>query len=144
MGTRRVLRSIRVGCLGVLLGGLVIAGCQGNSTPAPSAKQPSHDEIATARTLRALDEPTEIDCVQAPIRDIIESLEIRHDVRIKLDAKALTEAGVNDHLPITYKVKGISLKAALTAMLQNYGLTHVVDHGVVLITTAARAKAAIQ
>jgi hypothetical protein len=144
MGTRHVLRSTRVVHLGVVLAGLVVAGCQGNSTPAPSGKQPSHDEIATPRTVSALDSPTEIDCVQAPIRDVIESLEIRHDVRIKLDAKALAEAGVNDDLPITYKVKGISLKAALTAMLQNYGLTHVIDHGVVLITTAARAKAAIQ
>jgi hypothetical protein len=130
--------------LAVLVVGLIGAGCQRNSAPAPSGKQPSHDEIAIARTLAALDNPTEIDCVQAPLRDIVESLEIRHDVRIKLDSKALAEAGLTDDLPITYKVKGISLKNALTGMLSNYGLTHVIDHGIVVITTAAKAKATVQ
>lgn len=144
MVIRRRLRSMGVVCVGALLVGLGVAGCQGNSTPAPSEKQPSHDEIASARTLAALDSPTEIDCVQAPIRDIIEILEIRHEIRIKFDAKALAGAGVTDTLPITYKVKGISLKDALTGMLSQYGLAHVIDHGVVLITTPAKAKEKIQ
>ena len=133
-----------VGHVAVLVVGLVGAGCQRNSAPAPLVKPPSHDEIATAKSLAALEQPTQIDCVQAPLRDIVESLEIRHDVRIKLDSKALAEAGLADDLPITYKVKGISLKNALTGMLSNYGLTHVIDHGIVVITTAAKAKATVQ
>ncbi len=49
---------------------------------------------AEAKILKALDEPTEMDFVATPLKDVVEALKIRHGIEIQLDMKALQEASV--------------------------------------------------
>jgi tetratricopeptide (TPR) repeat protein len=95
---------------------------------------------AEAKILHELDQPTEMDFVETPLKDVVEALKIRHNIEIQLDAKALTDAGVNADTPITRTLKGISLKSALRLMLQEHELNFIIDHEVLLITTDAKAK----
>ncbi len=95
---------------------------------------------AEAKILKALDEPTEMDFVATPLKDVIEALKIRHGIEIQLDTKALTEASITPDTEVTKQLKGISLKSALRLMLQDLELNFIIDHEVLLITTEAKAK----
>ena len=95
---------------------------------------------AEAKIIKALDEPTEMDFVETPLKDVIDSLKSRHGIEIQLDTKALTDAGVTADTPITKSLKGISLRSALRLMLAEHELAYIIDHEVLLITTADVAK----
>ncbi len=95
---------------------------------------------AEAKIIKALDEPTEMDFVDTPLKDVIDSLKTRHGIEIQLDTKALTDAGVTGDTPITKSIKGISLRSALRLLLAEKDLAYIIDHEVLLITTADVAK----
>jgi hypothetical protein len=95
---------------------------------------------ARARIMHELDMPTEMDFVETPLKCVVEALKIRHGIEIKLDEKAITDAGVNADTPITESLKGISLKSALRLMLQTHELSFIVDHEVLLITTEGKTE----
>jgi len=90
--------------------------------------------------MKALDEPTEMDFVETPLKDVAEALEIRHAIRISLDDQSLPAAGVGLDTPITYNTKGVSLNTALGEILQPRKLSYIIDNGRLLITTAEKAK----
>jgi type II secretory pathway component GspD/PulD (secretin) len=130
----------RIGALSVLLLALITAGCQGKpaapSTPAPTPPI----QIANAGVINALSQPTEMEFVETPLKDFIEALKIRHGITIEVDTQPLADVGITSDTPITYAAKGITLNAALAQVLQQRKLSYVIDHGVLLITTAAKAK----
>jgi hypothetical protein len=101
-------------------------------------KEPGTSE---ARILKELDEPTDMDFVETPLKDVIQAISIRHNnIPIQLDVKAITDAGGSADTPITFQLKGISLKAALRLMLQEHELNFIIDHEVLLITSDTKAK----
>jgi hypothetical protein len=116
------------------------AGCQRNSGSAPAAAPPPMTPIVTANILKALDNPTEWDSVYCPLKDVVNALQIRHGIKIDLDVATIEKAGVSRDTPITYKAKDLSLNVLLRQLLQKRGLSYVIDNGVLLITTAERAR----
>lgn len=87
-----------------------------------------------------LDEPTEIEVIEAPLTDVIEYLKSRHHIEIQLDNKSLEEAGVATDTQITRNLKGISLRSALRLILRDLELTYVIRDDVLLITTVSNAE----
>jgi len=100
-----------------------------------SAREASEKKIE-----EALQSPTEFDFVQVRLTDAIEYLKDLHDVEIQFDRYALAQEGLGTDIPITRKLKGISLRSALQLILRDFGLTYVVEDEVILITTQQRAK----
>ncbi len=98
---------------------------------------------AEAKILKALDEPTTMEFVDTPLKDVVDQLKLQHGIEIQLDMKALTEASVSPDMPITKSLKGISLRSALRLMLGEKDLNYIIDHEVLLITTADKAKATV-
>jgi hypothetical protein len=90
--------------------------------------------------MKAVSEPTEMDFVETPLSCIADALAIRHGIKIELDAQPLADVGITGDTPITYVAKGITLNSALAQVLQPRKLSYVIDHGVLLITTAVKAK----
>jgi hypothetical protein len=86
------------------------------------------------RIQAALDVPTEMDFSETPLKDVVDALKLRHRIEIQLDAKAMTDAGASLDMPITIKLKGVSLRAALRLMLGEHDLRFVYESGVLLIT----------
>ena len=67
------------------------AGNSGNASAVPAVRS----EQAAQRTIRdVLKEPTRIDFVDTPFKDIVRALKDLHHVDIQLDLPALKEAGV--------------------------------------------------
>ncbi len=101
-------------------------------------KEPGTSE---ARILKELDEPTDMDFVETPLKDVIQAISIRHNnIPIVLDLKAITDAGGSADTPITFQLKGISLKSALRHMLTEHELNFIIDNEVLSITSDTKAK----
>jgi hypothetical protein len=84
---------------------------------------------------QALLETTELDFTETPLSDFVDYLKERHKIEIQIDNGA-----VNVETPITFRLKGVSLGAALQAIDDRYeDLKFVVrDYGI-LVTTPDRA-----
>ena len=119
-----------------------------NSKEERKAKTPPPDISAgnlvgeTASTLkieRALEEPAELEVVEAPLTDVIEYLKVKHDIEIQLDNHCLQEAGVATDTQITRSLRNLSLRSALNLVLRDIGLDFVIRDEVLLITTKETA-----
>ena len=115
------------------------AGDLAGGTPTAVRMEPgSSPLIATARekaVLRALASDTEIDFVETPLSDAVDFLQDRHGLPIKVDRKALENAGLDPSMAITFRISDVSLRSALRLALKDYGLAYIVDDEVLLITT---------
>ena len=86
------------------------------------------------RIAQALKSPTQMEFVETPLKDVVEYIEDLHKIGIQFDSKALKQAGIDDSTPITFNRRGVSLRSALSAMLDALGLQFEIRDEVLLIT----------
>ena len=99
------------------------------------------DEGPAERKIRAaLDQPTQIEFVDTPLKDVVDYLKKWHHIEIQLDLPALKEAGVGESTRMTRNLKGISLGSALKLLLDELQLKYVIHNEVLLITTREKAE----
>ena len=89
---------------------------------------------------KALDSPTQMEFIDAPLCDVIEFLKDYHGIEIQLDRRATEDVGITADTPITTNLKGISLRAALNLLLRYHSLTSTIQDEVLLITTPEEAE----
>lgn len=87
------------------------------------------------KILAALDDRTEFEFIDQPLRDVVEYLKERHEIEIQIDEKALADEGLGTDTPVTRNIKGISLESGLGLMLEQLDLTFLVHHEVLYITS---------
>ena len=97
------------------------------------------NNIQNRRIQTELLENTEIAFTDNSIEEVFVYMKDLHGIPIELDSQALKDAGIKGGHPITLTVKGITLNAALKLMLEPLKLAHVVDRGVLKITTVSKA-----
>ncbi len=95
---------------------------------------------AEEKIKRALDKPTTLEFVDLSLEDGLNFIHEYHAIKISVNKQALQDEGIALDAPITLKVAGISLRAALDAVLEPLQLTYVIDNDALLITTAGQAK----
>ena len=95
----------------------------------------STSDTPEERIEKALSRPSDLDVHNQPLKDVIASIQQMAKVPVILLVKKLEEAAINLETPVTFDVKGISLKSALRLMLGELGLTYVIEDEVVQITT---------
>jgi hypothetical protein len=85
-----------------------------------------------------------------PLKDVMDQLASKYDIKIRLDTAALRETKFDPNAkkevtrdltttPITFSIKDVTLRAALSLMLAEHDLAYVVRDEVLLITTKAKA-----
>jgi hypothetical protein len=136
-------------CRKILLGLIIALFAGGISMKAVAAKEPaaekSQSETNKEDIKRALDDMTQMEFVDTPLQDVIDYLKDVHKAKghpgfeMVLDTKGLNELGITPETPFTKNLKGISLRAALRLMLRDLGLTYVVRHEVLVITSPEEA-----
>src|SRR5262245_3145370 len=118
------------------------------AAPAPerqaAAQRPTENPSAAARIDHALNQPTELDVVEMPLKDVVAFIADRHQIPILLKAKKLEESGVPADSPITKSLRGIRLSSALNIILEELDLTYLVKDEVLQITTFRDAYAATE
>ncbi|HVW02415.1 MAG TPA: VWA domain-containing protein, partial [Planctomycetaceae bacterium] len=87
----------------------------------------------------ALDQPTEIDFVDTPLRDALNYLKDYHEIQIWPNEQALTDEGVAIDTPVSLSLSGVTLRSALKLLLEPLQLRYVIEDEVMKITTAAEA-----
>jgi hypothetical protein len=97
-------------------------------------------DASEQKILAALADQTEIQFVDQPLNDVVESLKERHGIEIQLDNKALADAGLGSETPVTRNIGGIRLESALNLMLGEMDLTYVIRDQVLMITSKTEAE----
>jgi len=99
---------------------------------------------AEGKVESALASKTDLVFRDTPLGDVITHLKNLHNVEIRLDQKALAEAGLRANMPITMNVKGVSLRSGLRLMLRDIDLSYVVADQSILVTTPSVSARAAQ
>jgi len=92
------------------------------------------------RIYRELEEPTNLDFIDTPLKDAVEYLSGGHDIPIVLDERSLDRFGLSTETPISIQLSNVSLRSGLNQMLTELDLTFVVQDEVLEITTVERAQ----
>lgn len=88
-----------------------------------------------AKIRAALDEKTECEFIETPLRDVMDYLEDLHGIPIVVDRVALEDVGISNDVPITRVLRAVSLRSALNITLRELDLTWTISDEVLLITT---------
>jgi hypothetical protein len=106
----------------------------GKIAPSPAAK---HRQLrcGEAAIEEALAKPISLEYVETPLADVIDDLKDRCGIEIQLDKRCLDDVGVGTESPITINLQNVPLRSALNLMLRSLGLTWMIRHDVLLITT---------
>jgi hypothetical protein len=91
------------------------------------------------RIRRALEQRVELGFSQTPLTEVAWRIGDFAKIPIVLDKKAIEDVGVEPSTPITFSIKGVTLRSALRHMLRDQDLTWIIKHEVILITIAERA-----
>jgi hypothetical protein len=139
----KLLVSTRLTALVCLAFAAAVVSAAGDDSPQPKPAKVVLNAVAFVGgdplIMKALDEPTDLDFVETPLKDVVQAISIRHDnIPILLDNKSITDAGSSADTPITFQLRGISLKSALRLMLHAHDLDFVLSHDVLVITSAEK------
>ena len=119
----KLLVSTRLPALVCLAIAAAVVSAAGDDSPQPKHAKVVLNVVAFVGgdplIMKALDEPTDLDFVETPLKDVIQAISNRHDnIPIQLDNQSITEAGSSADTPITFQLRGIPLKSALRSMLR--------------------------
>lgn len=105
------------------------------------------DEETAERTIRdALDQPVSLQITKMKLKDAVNYVKSYlgtkgYHVEIQLDLPALKDEGIDpDQQLVPKSVAGISLRSALTLLLDDMELRYVIHNGMLVITTPSAAE----
>lgn len=87
-----------------------------------------------------LDQPFTIEFQQTPVREVIQKLREQTGLNITTDDASISDEQISLDMPVTEKVKDLSLRNILAIVLDKARLKYVVENDVVRITTEKKAK----
>lgn len=96
---------------------------------------PAGRSSAERRIRAALSETTSIDVINRPLEEFIADLAQEHDLQAALFHKKLEESGVSRNSPITLRLKDVSLRSVLVAVLDPLDLGFVIRNDMLLVTS---------
>ncbi len=88
-----------------------------------------------------LNTPEELAFKNWTLTDVIESLKPHHKIEIQLDHRAMDERSISAEVQVTKNVGKMPLRTGLRRMLDDLGLTYVIENEVLLVTTKEAAEA---
>ncbi len=87
----------------------------------------------------ALDDITNIEFPGNPLTDVVQYISSQHDIPIIIDEAELSNEGLSPDDEVELVLSGVTLKAALKLLLEQHGLTYVIEDEVMKITTELKA-----
>jgi hypothetical protein len=98
---------------------------------------------AVAKIKQALGKPLTnegLEFSDTPLEEVAVRLQDEYRIPVQFDTKALEEAGMDVTEPVSARLHGISLNAALRLMLGQLQLVYVIENEVLMITTPEEAE----
>jgi hypothetical protein len=139
----KLLVSTRLPTLVCLAFAAMVISAAGDDKPQPKPARvvPKVADLfgGDQQIMKVLEEPTEMDFVETPLKDVVQAISIRHkNIPILLDLKSIKDAGGSADTPITFQLMRISLNSSMRHMLREHGLDFVIDNDALVITSAER------
>ncbi len=78
--------------------------------------------------------------IDAPLREVLESLGSKLDVQFYIDERALLEVGMDRNTPVNLDLKNVKAELAFEMMMKQIGLVCFVYHDLVRVTTPEAAE----
>ncbi|MCH7729684.1 MAG: hypothetical protein IH991_24910, partial [Planctomycetes bacterium] len=100
---------------------------------------PPYIARARERIQIALRSPTDLECIEMPLRNLCQWISDQHGIAVSVDWRALDADGLGD-FPVTCNFDGISLNDALHQILAEVELVYVIHNEALLITTPEEAN----
>ena len=100
--------------------------------PAPDKKE--------QRILAALKEEISVEFLDTPLIDVVQFLSEMTEVPMIVDQMALDDEGIPSDEPITLTLAGVSLRSTMKMMLDDYGMTWVIEDEVLKITSKTKSE----
>jgi hypothetical protein len=85
---------------------------------------------------QALDSRQDFDFTDTPLKDIVAALQTKLGISMQLDTKALADVDVTADTKLSIKLKQVHARVGLQQLLDAKDLTFIIDHEILLITTA--------
>jgi serpin B len=108
---------------------------------APAAAQGGTEKPSAEAAIRqALAKKVSLWYHEVPLKNVVDDLEQKLGVPVRLDTAALKDAGVDEETPVTFKLPNVSAQAAISLMLRKWKLTAIIAHETLLITSCSAAE----
>lgn len=104
-------------------------------SPAAERPQPEPSPSPEEAIVRALDRRVTLEYDEMPLADVIRHLERTQKIPVRLDRRALSDAGVDSLAPVTGRVSNVTLRSALELLLRPLDLTWSVRFEALWITS---------
>ena len=98
------------------------------------------DNASEARILASLDDETSIQFIETPLGEAMQNISDMHKIPIVIDRQSLEELGIATDVPVTLALEHVTLRSALRLMLRSLDLTYVIEHEVLMVTTAEASE----
>lgn len=83
---------------------------------------------------------TDLAFTDVALSEAIDFLRDYHQIPIIIEETALSDEGIDSSIPVNIELSGISLRSALRLLLEQHGLTYVIEDEVMKITTETSAN----
>lgn len=104
--------------------------------PAPNAREAAIEKALAAKF--------DFTFVETPLAEVVETIRRETKIEVQLDRRAITDQGLGADSPITRRISGISLQAALRPLLDELDMTYAIRDEVLLLTTKTEAENLLQ
>ncbi|GEM_PF-2533115 len=111
-----------------------------STSPNKNGTAPLFMSADERKVYRVLSRKVSGDFRETPLKDVAAFLAKLTGVQVKLNETALTEEGIDPNEPVTIKIKDVTLRSALRRISEPLGLTHIIEDGVLKITTEIDAE----
>jgi hypothetical protein len=132
----------RIAIFALAVGASVLSTAASAIEPWPSTG--ANDSEATKAIGQAMAKPIRLEFIETPLEDVVAFLADQSRIPIQIDRRSLDAVGVGTDTPITKNLKEVSVRSALRLILDDLGLTFIIDHEVLLISSPDRAEAVAQ
>lgn len=96
--------------------------------------------VKEQRILAALADDADVEFVDTPLVDAVQYLSEVAKIPIIVDQSSLNDEGIPSDEPVHLKVSSVTLRSALSLMLDDLGMTWVVEDEVLKITSKTKAR----
>ena len=90
--------------------------------------------------LQALNTPITVNFKNSRLEDVLEYIRTITGQSIVLDPEALRDLEVSYDSPVTMSAKGVTVRTVLRKVLNDLGLAYVIEHELINVTSAQKAK----
>ncbi|HVX13426.1 MAG TPA: hypothetical protein VHC22_19740 [Pirellulales bacterium] len=114
------------------------------AAPGPQVDWPAEADPAPVAGERQIEESLDGMCdvgfVETPFSEALKELAAKGNLKLWLDRKALSDAGVGTDTPITRQIQSVTLRTAFKLLLGELDLTYIIRDEVLAITSKTEAE----